>query len=64
MANIEEVIRAIECCCVNDAEECYGNCPYSYVKGCVDKVMTDALELLKKQTIGEKDGDKSDTAGH
>ena len=52
MANIEEVIRAIECCCVNNVEACELNCPYSGVKCCVDKVMRDALELLKKQTEG------------
>lgn len=55
MEKLDKVIAALECCRVNEDEPCEVGCPYNGVEGCVDKVMLDALDLLKE--LRSTDGD-------
>lgn len=55
MEKLDKVVAALECCRVNEDEPCEVGCPYNGVEGCVDKVMLDALEVLKE--LRSTDGD-------
>ena len=48
MEKLNKVIAGLECCRINEDVPCEVGCPYSGVEGCVDKVMLDALEVLKE----------------
>ena len=50
--NDNEIIKALECCKVCSSPEYCGECPYvecTTVKGCVDEMLTDALNLINRQ---------------
>lgn len=47
MKELNEVIQALTCCCVNEDHPCIEHCPYYGQEDCLGKVMKDALELLK-----------------
>ena len=47
-----EIIKALECCNVCSFPEYCGECPYvecTTKKGCVDEMLTDALDLINRQ---------------
>ena len=46
MADIKKIIRGLKCCLMAD---CTMNCPYATIPVCSEKLMTDALALLKEQ---------------
>lgn len=48
MADIEKVIKGLECCVAKGNLLNCKECPY-YGKSCTDKIHLDALELLKEQ---------------
>ena len=48
MADIEKVIKALECCKRKDGNECKV-CPYTESDYCVEDMVTDALKLIDTQ---------------
>jgi hypothetical protein len=46
--NLNEVIRALECCIEKEDDDCIGNCPYYGEADCLGKVMVDALQQLRE----------------
>lgn len=46
MADIEKVIKGLECC---SDDTCDSDCPYKGAIDCIESMCSDALELLKSQ---------------
>ncbi len=64
MEKLSEVIRALECCRVDEDKPCIGNCPYFGKADCLDKMMVDALKLLKEYQTKMAEGRSNVNAEH
>lgn len=52
-----EIIKALEICCSVDIGECR-DCPYKNDSSCINKIQSDALDLINRLTLPCKVGDE------
>lgn len=45
----KEIIKALECCSKDDREICVKECPIFRTAGCVESLVNNALDLIKRQ---------------